>query len=275
MIKDFANEFIAGTQYQRIADYIIGPDRQDRILPSNTTKVVWCRPDFLDLVFNQCSSVPESKFILITHCSDYEINKIFFDKKPSNIIKWFAQNVTYEHPDLHCIPIGLESNSGPYRGAYTDFNWLFNNVAPEPVSNKIINKIYCNFNLRTHSNRRNVLEKLQQNDICFLDVGREYKAYCEKVKEFLFIASPRGNGLDCHRTWETLYLGSIPIVEESFSLREITKGLPVLFVKDWNDEMELQEKMSYFKNLYKNGQAFVNTERLNITYWCNKINSFR
>jgi hypothetical protein len=30
-----------------------------------------------------------------------------------------------------------------------------------------------------------------------------------------YVASPRGNGLDCHRFWEGLYLGVTPIVERS------------------------------------------------------------
>ncbi|CAF4378106.1 unnamed protein product, partial [Adineta steineri] len=31
-------------------------------------------------------------------------------------------------------------------------------------------------------------------------------------RQYPFWLSPRGNGLDCHRTWEALYLDTIPIV---------------------------------------------------------------
>ena len=32
---------------------------------------------------------------------------------------------------------------------------------------------------------------------------------------YAFIVSPHRNGLDCHRTWEALVLGCIPIVKTS------------------------------------------------------------
>ena len=37
----------------------------------------------------------------------------------------------------------------------------------------------------------------------------------ERNRQFPFWLSPRGNGLDCHRTWEALYLDIIPIVWHS------------------------------------------------------------
>ena len=36
---------------------------------------------------------------------------------------------------------------------------------------------------------------------------------------FAFVASPSGNGLDCHRTWEALLLRSIPIVKVQTNAR--------------------------------------------------------
>lgn len=50
-----------------------------------------------------------------------------------------------------------------------------------------------------------------------------------------YVASPRGNGLDCHRFWEGLYLGVTPIVERSplDSLYEQAEN--VLFVDSFAD----------------------------------------
>ena len=47
-----------------------------------------------------------------------------------------------------------------------------------------------------------------------------------------FVLSPRGNGLDAHRTWEALLVGAIPVVRSS-ALDILYEGLPVLIVKDW------------------------------------------
>lgn len=53
----------------------------------------------------------------------------------------------------------------------------------------------------------------------------------------VFEASPRGNSIDCHRTWEALILRSIPIVK-SCEMDAIYDGLPVAIVTDWNEVTE-------------------------------------
>ena len=55
----------------------------------------------------------------------------------------------------------------------------------------------------------------------------------EKTR-YAFVVSPHGNGLDCHRTWESLVLGNIVIVKRS-SLDPLYEGLPVVIVDDWRE----------------------------------------
>lgn len=52
--------------------------------------------------------------------------------------------------------------------------------------------------------------------------------------EYAFVLSPFGNGMDCHRTWEALLCGCIPIVRSSI-FNELFDGLPVLVVDKWED----------------------------------------
>jgi hypothetical protein len=49
-----------------------------------------------------------------------------------------------------------------------------------------------------------------------------------------FCASPHGNGLDCHRTWEALCLGCVPIVKSS-PLDPMYQRLPIMIVRDWSE----------------------------------------
>ena len=60
-------------------------------------------------------------------------------------------------------------------------------------------------------------------------------AYYRTLASFHFTMSPRGNGLDCFRTWEALSLGVVPIVKKSGPFDEIYNGLPVLLVDRWSD----------------------------------------
>lgn len=61
--------------------------------------------------------------------------------------------------------------------------------------------------------------------------GDAFQAY----KEVKFVASPFGAGPDCHRTWEVLAMGAVPIVRDHAGLRPLFVGQPVIVVKEWSD----------------------------------------
>ena len=67
-------------------------------------------------------------------------------------------------------------------------------------------------------------------------IPREYR---KKMLEFKFIACVRGNGIDTHRLWETLYRGRIPLVEKSKWLESLNYlNLPIVEVTNWSvDEL--------------------------------------
>ena len=44
---------------------------------------------------------------------------------------------------------------------------------------------------------------------------------------------PQGNGVDCHRNWEVLYLKRVPIMKRTSYLQELYKDYPVLWVDDY------------------------------------------
>jgi hypothetical protein len=48
-----------------------------------------------------------------------------------------------------------------------------------------------------------------------------------------FVISPPGNGIDCHRTWESLYMGCIPVVIKN----DIYKNwnLPIIQLNDYSE----------------------------------------
>jgi hypothetical protein len=50
------------------------------------------------------------------------------------------------------------------------------------------------------------------------------------MAQWRFCVSPPGNGIDCHRTWEALYLGVIPVVVSSAG--GLLDHLPCIIVDD-------------------------------------------
>ena len=89
--------------------------------------------------------------------------------------------------------------------------------------------------------------------------------FCNQSK-YAFVLSPHGNGLDCHRTWEALILGCIPVVRTS-PIDSLYEGLPVLIVNEWHDINEelLKNTIEKFKN-----KSF-SYEKLTLRYWMDKI----
>jgi hypothetical protein len=56
----------------------------------------------------------------------------------------------------------------------------------------------------------------------------------EEKTRYAFVVSPRGVGLDTHRTWESLVLGNIVITLHT-SLDPLFEGLPVVLLDDWSE----------------------------------------
>eukprot|EP01006_Ploeotia_vitrea_P023954 TRINITY_DN5663_c0_g1_i1.p1 TRINITY_DN5663_c0_g1~~TRINITY_DN5663_c0_g1_i1.p1 ORF type:complete len:118 (-),score=12.88 TRINITY_DN5663_c0_g1_i1:55-408(-) len=50
----------------------------------------------------------------------------------------------------------------------------------------------------------------------------------------MFVVSPPGQGIDTYRTWETFFLGRIPLVDYAPAfVQGALAGLPVIAVRDW------------------------------------------
>ena len=82
-------------------------------------------------------------------------------------------------------------------------------------------------------NRKRFVETLAKNGIenHTLSAGEFYDALpCHH-----FVISPEGNGVDCHRHYEALMAGCIPIVEHHDGIREKYWGCPILFTTDYQE----------------------------------------
>ena len=94
------------------------------------------------------------------------------------------------------------------------------------------------------------------------------KKYISTLEKYKYAISPRGNGLDCHRLWECLYLGIIPVTEKQKGLNQFS-NLPILFVDKWENITPEYLEKSYNKIVHK-----FDTEEmkiLKVSYWKKQI----
>ena len=228
--------------------------------------------------------VSTSKIILIIVETDevFLKNTWLDSSKVQHVYTW---NKPFNHPKLSCIPIGLNFNR-----QYTVLNnWI--DTSRDTISPKT--KLLCmNCSLSTSPERVSLNETVKRNFLSFCDIlpfvppnktyfipsnieGKigiqETNPKCYKDWEpYMFILSPQGAGLDCHRTWEAMICGLIPIVKSS-SIDELFKDLPVLIVKEWNEinESWLIQQQKDIALKKENGQYKM--EKLTLEYWISVI----
>lgn len=258
--------YISGVKFQQVADFIVDTDR--RVDPSITTKggIIWCKVNLIDEVFNAIRNSPH-KYILITHNGDYALNAQRFAFKTPNVVKWFAQNVDLEHEDLIPLPIGFENETGPSKGKWTDFPFLSEALTLPPLNEfqKFNKSVYVNFTIGNNHNHRSAVFNALRS-ISHTAQLKPFRQYYDEIRHFKFIASPQGNGIDCHRTWEALYAGAIPLVDDSIHTRYLSKIYSMILIQDWNKINKIEVLLEMAKNLKP---LDINT--LDISYWFSKI----
>lgn len=91
----------------------------------------------------------------------------------------------------------------------------------------------------------------------------------KNMMKYPFVLSAFGNGMDCHRTWEALLCGCIPIVR-TFVFRELFENLPVLIVERWEDITMPLLKQTVYEFKLKHQQGEFQYERLHLSYYTNQ-----
>jgi len=131
------------------------------------------------------------------------------------------------------IPIGLENRDKRRNGVPSDFLKEIRLGLPSQDLRDI--RLLACFSLHTNFNERSkALEKAREvSGVKIVTDPITPKQYRKLLLRSKFVLSPPGNGPDCHRTWEALYLGATPIVLRS-SWPFLKHRIPILVVDDWS-----------------------------------------
>jgi hypothetical protein len=133
-------------------------------------------------------------------------------------VKWVGWNTCYEgletHPNVHSFPLGLKPKMGKaearnpipsYRKAFVE---SFNRGQPTNKSQLL----YLSPLGPTNSVRKMILDQdAYRNTSGKRQVG--YSEYLKKISASYYVLSPDGDNPDCHRSYEAIGLGAIPITQ--------------------------------------------------------------
>jgi hypothetical protein len=258
--------FISGDTFRAFADHVFDETRQDNLESVKYGDSIFVKTDMLSQFFGQPYESIRNSFVLITHNSDFYAPRQFKAKlEDRKIIAWYASNPDIRnHSKLIPIPIGLANTRWP-GGNLTKLMYAFKNNRKPWASRTIL--LYANFNLKTNVvQRQAALNRAAQfKNVQIVNKSIPFEKYLESVGNTKFVLSPPGNGLDCHRTWEALLLGAVPIVISS-GLDPLFNGIPAVITNHWTDITE-DFLLSYDFSLYDNLTPLV----LYARYWRDRI----
>lgn len=204
--------------------------------------------------------------ILVTSTSDKSVTQAESKNLPSNVIRWFSNNVLVEDSRIECTPIGVVDSPGRVQ------------IMKDVVSRGIERKYLLSVCFSTGGVRRErVLLRERFKSVSWATVrGNGSGVNDVPAEDFYFdmashkyILSPEGVGLDCWRTWEAMYLGSIPIVKRSLVTTSLLSDLPCLIVDDWEEVTEKYLEDMYDGLIKRFNQQCV--EKLTMSYWKERV----
>jgi hypothetical protein len=238
-------QFITGNSFKNMAHYILDEFgfRFNRQLDT-TTPIYFVKTDYVNQFFNS-SMLPKKSFNLITHNSDYSIDKNHYKYIEYKFLnKWFAQNVNYKHLKLIPIPIGIANEEWPHGDISVLQKIIDKNYSKERIG-------YANFNTQTNPKQRKYCLKYIPN--YFIENNVDFSTYLKHTAKSYFSICPLGNGIDSHRIWESLYLMTIPIAERTLNASYLATryNLPILFIDDWSEIHNLNLNKDLYKSIIK------------------------
>jgi hypothetical protein len=207
--------------------------------------------------FDLNSGLLSDKCILILHNHDIVPDDSFYSRLEQLRIRVFSANISRSGPYVNAVPLGLENRYFLKNGTIHGFkNWISYPRQKQPGS------VLCSF--RPHTNpaaRAPLLERCRNDSSIDVIEDLSPKGHRKALKRYQFVISPPGNGPDCHRTWEAIYLGTIPIVLSGALSSELTKALPVLAVDTWEEffSWSMEERAAKYDSI-------ISCERT-LAYW--------
>lgn len=241
----------------------------------------------------QCMSVlavVRRPFVLVTSCNDdlcvpyirypcaIESIKYVAENllKSPNLVRWYTKNPCITHPKIQPLPLGPKFQYVTTR---------FFGEPKRPIMN-VLDKYCLQPQNRFHSEKsdllyfflrdttaspfieehRNIRKRVRSELLKadFTENGeKEFDPYMEELSRHKFCVCLPGRGVDTHRCWEALMVGTVPIMIHT-SLDSLYDKLPVILLPlefDWStitrewleEQWELLQQKEYdFSILYSN-----------------------
>tara|TARA_A100000164_G_scaffold341821_1_gene338806 strand:- start:357 stop:1511 length:1155 start_codon:yes stop_codon:yes gene_type:complete len=205
------------------------------------------------------------------------INELKKLKEEGIIYHWFCQNCDVDFLDyVTPIPLGIDYHTLHNKNFWGEKkkHYIFQDIKLNLISRKRFDnfhkrkfKLICDIHLNkgNFNKERQIAYQQSLNIKNSLFINKPYSRtkFWRIMRDSQYIISPGGRGFDCHRTWEALVLGVVPIVKTSVN-DILFKEMPVLIVdsfKEINNNL-LNKKHDFGK---------TNLKKITLEYWVDVI----
>lgn len=233
---------------------------------------------FADQVLEQLTT----PFILVSGDSDLTVDEGSLGKAFSLLVespllvRWYAQNRVGNHSKIHSLPIGLDFHSKWQEpqmwggGHVLPATQAFELRVAFDVSPLWVNRIpraYCDWTgTLDRGDRRECKNEIDER-ACIFPSGQKTRSQTWlDQSQYAFVLSPSGAGPDCHRTWESLALGCVPIVRRH-PLCDLFSQLPVIIVDEWS---QVTQSFLEHQHMLMQAQQY-NYSKILLSTWVDQI----
>jgi len=242
-------------------------------------------PEFVDQVLLRI----RTKFKLITGDADKGPiqtlgSKQEFDSLANNtyLITWFGQNAVNgeeNHSKFVQIPIGLDYHTlkresmkwGPQATPLEQETLLLGKRKASLAFGERTTKPFYAGSPSSAMRSTIVTEVSSSGGAEIQQDSMDRGTFWGQLGTHRFVVSPPGNGVDCHRTWEAIAMGSIPIVSDRLDTLYRKNGFNVVTLTDnqWGklEDPVVQKKMQDAASRYEK----TIPEAMYLKYWTDKI----
>lgn len=240
-------DLITGNKFKKICHYSLDEFGFSVLSEPKNNEIIkfFVKIDFIHDFFRQ--RIFHSKpYELYTHNGDIPVSDdlLKYMDEP-NLIIWYGQNINTVHKKIKSIPIGIANEKWPHGNEEIFYKVMKLNLKKD-------RDIYVNFDINTNLKEREYcLYNLKKNGL-ILQNKLPFEKYLMELSKSYFVVSPNGNGIDCHKTWESLYMKTIPIVTKSINSEYYSSKLPICIIDSWSDFNPKNYNEKTYYEIWKN-----------------------
>jgi len=218
----------------------------------------------LGLLDEVLTSIADPPVLIMSH-GDFAPSAQIMSDLESRCHRVYSINILQETEKTKAIPLGLENLYRNRNGRLADYHHAFEH----PDAAERTRMVFAAFSAENNRPiRSKVLKQLGESRFPSPRDRLTPQEYRDQVRRTKFVLSPPGRGFDCHRTWEAIYLGAVPVVLEGSLALGLLINLPIHSVNSYSDFLAHSD--IHLEGIFHELQLRVRVEAF-MPHWVNQI----